>query len=583
MSKANRRVKKRRKESGAMQILEEAFHLVRTAGVKAYWRYYLGAVPWALGLLYFSADMGRSSLAARDAAFLSIALAGIYLWMRTMQASFCTVLWEQLNPGGVPAMNRTERFRALGALALVHSLQAPLLAVGLFFAIPLGWILAMQQNFSVLALTRKPGRRPLRDLFLDAIRMAHEQWAQNHAILVVFFFVSLFTWVNLVTAVLFVSGMGKSIFGSENVFTLSPEAAMMNTTFLLGSFLLTQLVIGPLFTATYTLRCFYAGSRTSGDDLLSRLESCRAKRVEEERRERATLGRVAALVLLAASLVASPVAAQEPPGAGGDLPTVREERLREEITETLEQKKYQWQLSRRVEEAELQEKSWLARRLEEIAASVKEAMKAFGEWFEEAMRKLFERRISVPGGGKGDGKWLEGLSSTASIALVVGVLALLVWLSIQLYRRYRGREDSASGDDGGGKVIDLESEEIVATQLHEDEWLELAREQIGKGEERLAIRALYLATLAHLGERGLLKIARFKSNRDYRRELERRARELVDLGRAFEANTAIYERTWYGLHRPAPGAVDEFLKNHATIRDAALPAANERPMPAGVR
>ena len=357
----------------------------------------------------------------------------------------------------------------------------------------------------------------------------------------------------------------------------------MNTTFLLGTFLLTQLVIGPLFTATYTLRCFYAESRTSGSDLLSRLESCRAKRGEEERRERVTLGRVAVIALLAATVFGgTPLGAEEAKPEEAATPLV-EERLREEITETLEQKKYQWQLSRQLDEEAVQEKSWLAQRLEEIAASVKEVLKDLGEWIEEMMRELFRRRMIAPGGDKTDWKWMEGLSSTASIALVVGVLALLVWLSILLYRRYRGREETLSADDSGGQAIDLESEEIVATQLHEDEWLKLAREQIEKGEERLAIRALYLATLAHLGERGLLKIARFKSNRDYRRELELRARSLAELRRAFEANTALYERTWYGLHRPAPGAVDEFLRNHAVIRDTAVTAAEERPAPAGVR
>jgi hypothetical protein len=101
--------------------------------------------------------------------------------------------------------------------------------------------------------------------------------------------------------------------------------------------------------------------------------------------------------------------------------------------------------------------------------------------------------------------------------------------------------------------------------LQEDEWLRLAREQIEKGEERLAIRALFLATLALLGERNLLKIARFKSNRDYREELFLRARSLQELRRAFDENTGLFERSWYGMHRLAEGALDFYLKNHALI------------------
>ena len=62
---------------------------------------------------------------------------------------------------------------------------------------------------------------------------------------------------------------------------------------------------------------------------------------------------------------------------------------------------------------------------------------------------------------------------------------------------------------------DLAAEDLLATQLPEDEWLSLARGLLASGERRLALRAFYLSLLAGLGERKLLVIARHKSNRDY--------------------------------------------------------------------
>src|SRR5690606_10383114 len=121
---------------------------------------------------------------------------------------------------------------------------------------------------------------------LRSLRCAHHDWAQNHAILLIFFFISLFTWVNIVASCVLVSGFGKSLFGIENIFTLNPIAAVMNTTFFLGSFLLMQLVIAPMLLATYTLRCFYAESRSTGADLLSRLAICRDKREKTREGER---------------------------------------------------------------------------------------------------------------------------------------------------------------------------------------------------------------------------------------------------------------------------------------------------------
>lgn len=579
--KAHRRVKRRRSETGALQILEEAFHLVRSADVKSFWLFYLGAVPWAVGLLYFVADMGRSSLAARDAAFAALALTGLWMWMRLCQAKFCASLWEKLNPGSLPRSGFGDRLRALAALWFLQAFQIPAVALGIVFAIPLGWILAAQQNVSVLALTRAPGDRPLRELLGRSLRHSHDQWAQNHGILLVFLFVFLFTWINLVATCIAVPGLVKSIFGVESLFTLAPSVAASNTTFVLGTLLLAQLAIVPLYNAAYVLRCFYAGSRASGADLLSRLAACRERRRIEEQRERGALGRVALMAVFLLSGAAAPVAragegraspspSAAVPAAGSD----EAERFRGEIAETLERKKYQWRLSRRVAEGEEEAgQSWLGERLEEIAESVKRLLKAIEDWIEDAMRRLMERNPGAPeDDAKKDSAFFKKLGSTASLALVAVLLGLLLWLAVAMYLRYRGRERTEIAAEGGGGPIDLESEDIVATQLREDEWLRLAREQIEKGEERLAIRALFLATLAHLGERGLLKIARFKSNRDYRAELLLRARGLADLRRAFDENTTLFERVWYGLHRPASGSVEGYLKNHGLIAEESAKA-----------
>lgn len=571
MSKANRRVRKRKSEIAAMQILEEAFHLVRTADPVTFWKYYLGAVPWSVGLLYFVADMGRSSLATRDAAFAALILTGLYFWMRMSQARFCASLWARLDPGGVPKMTRGELFRAHSAHALCQSVQVPLLMIGLFFAIPLGWILATQQNFAALALTAPPSRRPFRDLLGTAVRFSHDQWAQNHGILIVFFFVALFTLMNLVAACLLVPTLMKAVFGVETVFTISPKAAVLNTTFVFGVILLMQLAISPLMNAAYVLRCFYARSRTTGADLLGRLELVRERRREEARREgNARIALV--LVVLGFSLAVAPAKAADETDPAS--PTVAAAELQNEIAETLEQKKYQWQLSRRsIEGEEEAEESWLGQRLNEIAASANRFLDQFEKWFEEAVKKLFERGMRPTVGDSDDSKRFQGLSSTVSVALVVVILGLLVWLAISMYLRHRGKEKEEIDESGIATVIDLASEDIVATQLHEEEWLRLAREQIEKGEERLAVRALFLATLAHLGEKGLLKIARFKSNRDYRSELALRARSLADLRQAFDENTGLFERSWYGMHRLAEGALEFYLKNHGLIAGESAKAA----------
>jgi len=79
------------------------------------------------------------------------------------------------------------------------------------------------------------------------------------------------------------------------------------------------------------------------------------------------------------------------------------------------------------------------------------------------------------------------------------------------------------------------------------------------------MRALYLATLAHLADKEMLTIESYKSNRDYERELKRRAHEHLDLIRIFSANLNIFERAWYGMYRIARTEFDRYVRNQQRI------------------
>ena len=171
------------------------------------------------------------------------------------------------------------------------------------------------------------------------------------------------------------------------------------------------------------------------------------------------------------------------------------------------------------------------------------------------------------GGEKGNSfQFAEGLGSMVSIGLIVLVSGLVLWLVFVMYRKYRGKPP-VEGAEVSSEVVDLQSEDIVASQLPEDEWMRLAREQIDKGDRRLAVRALFLASLAHLGEVGLLRIARFKSNRIYREELKRKARKQTKLRSSFERNMTLFERAWYGWHPVSEETVEEFLSHHQSIAE----------------
>lgn len=115
-------------------------------------------------------------------------------------------------------------------------------------------------------------------------------------------------------------------------------------------------------------------------------------------------------------------------------------------------------------------------------------------------------------------------------------------------------------------VPDVADENVGAEQLPEDGWTSLARELLGRGEFRLALRAFYLASLAHLADRNLVSLARFKSNRDYERELQRRAHAFPDLQTLFGENVSCFDRVWYGRHEVTGELVTRFATNVERIK-----------------
>ena len=151
--------------------------------------------------------------------------------------------------------------------------------------------------------------------------------------------------------------------------------------------------------------------------------------------------------------------------------------------------------------------------------------------------------------------------------LVAAVLAALV---ILIYRVWLGRRRSPKpvASEPIQPVPDLTDENVRADQLPEDGWTKLARELLERGEFRLAMRAFYLASLSHLAARNLINIARFKSNREYERELHRRAHSFPNLISVFGDNISVFERIWYGMHEVNRELVDRFAANVERIKAA---------------
>lgn len=167
----------------------------------------------------------------------------------------------------------------------------------------------------------------------------------------------------------------------------------------------------------------------------------------------------------------------------------------------------------------------------------------------------------------------------ALLALVASILGVLAWR----WWRGRGRQAPVAAVPVSATPDLLADETVAPDSVPVDEWLALASDLLAKGEHRLALRAMFLACLAHLGRCGRLAPARFKSNREYQGELDRKAHDLPDVLAAFRGHVAVVERAWYGYHAVSSADLDLFLANQRVILQAkaAHDARPQQAAPAG--
>jgi hypothetical protein len=415
--------------------------------------------------------------------------------------------------------------------------------------LPAGWVSAYYQNATVLvALPAEAGA----GLSSRAWAQARISPWQNHAVLGILVFVFIIVWLNVTALLAAVPFLLKTFFGIETMASRSMESYMANGTFFTATFGLAHLLVSPLWRAAYVVRCFHGAALTSGADIIAGLQILR-------QRAPAALALVLCFGILGmpafAAMEAAPRSPAAPTPASTAGPGVDSATLDRSISTVLERREFGWR-SPRVAVPEVEKKGFVIELSLQVKQWIERTLRKIGAWF----RKLFESKSDRPSSGS---NW--AIPPMESILYGAGAIAtlLLLWAGWRYWSRPRTQVTVAQAV---ALAPDMEAADLTADQLPEDGWLALARDFATRGELRLALRAAYLAGLAYLGEHEFVSIARHKSNRDYQRELRRRARSREELLSAFDANLLTFERAWYGQHGVTLPMFEEFTRNLERIR-----------------
>lgn len=539
-----------------LTLVEEATHLLRRAPLGAWLAYFAGSAPFVVFLFYFWSDMSRSPLASRHVLELSLLAGLLFVWMKTWQAVFCGQLMALVEGReAMPGLSSRAWLRLVGSQALVHSTMPWLLTLASVALIPFAWVYAFYHNVTILAVEHFGEGGRTRPLLAKSLAQAHYQPRPNHALIVLISVFSIMVYLNFFLLFVLATILLKSITGMENSFTRSSGLYMSSALHEL-LFSLSYLVVNPFVKSLYVLRCFYSSARKSGADIDVSLRAISPVK---------TASLMLFLCFCAATLPVSAQAAAPAARAAvaeqaipGSLP---DRELDQSIRDVLQGSEFQWRLPREGtgEEAE----SWLGSMLRNI-----------GKWFREMLDFIGRLIGSIidwfTGGGKDaeashhqpSSAWLAALPKLV-MGLAVVLVGMLVWM---LWKNWKQARQTVTVEaEALPPPVNLESENVLASQLPENEWLMLAREKMEAGELRLALRALFLATLAHLGEKRLLQIGRSKSNGDYVRELGWRARGRDQLSEGFAQQVRTFDRVWYGWHDVSHELMARFQEQHERI------------------
>ncbi len=587
--KASREIDRR----SAIDIIEEAVHALKAhpSGLAAY---YVGSLPFVLLLLYFWTDMSRGANAWQHCSEGAWALAFCFVWMKTWQSVYARSLLARIRQERARPWSLRRILRAAALQTAIQPWGIVVLPLAFVFMLPFPQIFAFFQNATLIGsgderdmgevvkkswaqASLRPGQNAL-SLWLASPFLVMLAAAFFFAIVPIltssnieasslpfllaagFFMIPLcplgmIVALNVGLSLFLIPWLLQTLLGIETVFSVGGFAAVNDTSLAIICGIV-YLCLDPVLKAVYCLRCFYGESLRTGEDLLVQLRALK----------RGSLRLVILLVIFLGCASAGQALAEgrplEPSGSGR---VVSARELDGAIDRVMNSPEYTWRMPRTRPPA--------ARdgALHAFLAPVVKALQAAWHYVERGLLRLlawvvdFINRM-LPSGRQeegGDKRWTS-LSRVLIIAPLAAMMALAAFLGWRAWKGRKVRAVHAAGTDA--TLPDITKAEVDAKALPEEGWLAMAREMAEKGEPRLALRALFLATLVFLAHEDLISLAPHKSDREYERELHLRTHARPYVPSVFAENRVIFERAWYGLHEVTPAIMERFSGNMERMR-----------------
>jgi len=561
--KVEKRLKKRSElETGAippLELLEESVHVLRSNISETLPFYAFGSVPLVLAMIYFVSDMSQRSDALDVLPGAATTMTLLFIWKNAWQSIFLRKVMDILTLRDPEKVSMGEFARIAFQQGIVQSFGLFVQILSAIILLPIAWTTAFFASFAVYS--GEP-RAMFSQAFTSAARHSRVHTAQNHVILLCLSVAAFLVWMNISVLLFFAPWMLKTFLGVETFFSKANSLEIIvnmifNTTFWSVVVGLTYLAVDPILKTAYAVRVFHADSAHKGYDIIADLKRLGAMSAKT------ALACFLAVVLSFAAAAPSEAA----PVQTADKKSQCKERLDPKkldsaMKKVLSKREYTWRLPPEANRAS--EESAFIAFLKGIWKTLDDGV----SFFDKLMRKLFNNPPRRDSNGSAFMSLMAWLGANAlQLSLILLVALLLITLLIIRKRRKSAVLAAAesSSDDAAKETPDLNDESLTADSLEHNEWLEMASEMLRKGNLKLAMRAFFLATIAALARNDYLMIAKYKTNRDYSREVGRRLHAKPEVVAAFKENVGTFERVWYGEHEVDADRVEHFKTNQEKI------------------
>lgn len=218
------------------------------------------------------------------------------------------------------------------------------------------------------------------------------------------------------------------------------------------------------------------------------------------------------------------------------------EALNRAIDGVLKQSEFAWRLPKEIISKEKESTSlfksffnWVSEYTKKILNTIEDIFDWYNDIFPQ--KNIYHPPISDT--------WKESVRKYLTF-LLVGISCIFLLMMFRIWKKRGKKSEIIDGKSIIDATPDLSEESVYPGDLPANKWFTVAKSQLDQLSLKHALRAFYIGIIALLGEHRILTIKRYKSNRDYEKELKRRMHQFPEIIDIFLSMTEFFEKIWYG-------------------------------------